>query len=91
MLYEVITEKGEGEPVILIHGFFFDTYLWADNIDALAQKFKLYLIDLWGCGYSSRTPMAYCYPLYSDQIVYRMRAIDSPPNALFRLLRNNFV
>ena len=22
-------EKGEGEPLILLHGFFYDTFLWA--------------------------------------------------------------
>ena len=41
-------EKGSGEPVILLHGFFFDTYMWDKNIDALAERFKVYAIDLWG-------------------------------------------
>ena len=25
-------EKGEGKPVLLLHGFFYDSYLWAANI-----------------------------------------------------------
>ena len=41
-------EKGKGEPVILIHGFFYDSYMWSRNIDALAEHFKVYVIDLWG-------------------------------------------
>jgi pimeloyl-ACP methyl ester carboxylesterase len=69
-------EKGAGEPVILIHGFFFNSYLWNKNIDALADKFKVYAIDLWGFGYSTRDPMDYCYPLYADQLLKFMDALD---------------
>jgi pimeloyl-ACP methyl ester carboxylesterase len=65
-------EKGEGEPIILIHGFFFDSYLWVSNIDALAEKFKVYALDLWGFGYSSRDPLDYGYQLYSDQVLMFM-------------------
>jgi pimeloyl-ACP methyl ester carboxylesterase len=61
-------EKGTGPPVILIHGFFFDTYMWNRNIDALADKFKVYAFDLWGFGYSSREPLDYGYPLYTRQL-----------------------
>ena len=69
-------EKGAGEPVILIHGFFFNSYLWNKNIDALADKFKVYAIDLWGFGYSTRDPMDYGYPLYADQLLKFMDALD---------------
>jgi pimeloyl-ACP methyl ester carboxylesterase len=61
-------EKGEGEPVILIHGFFYDTHMWDDNIDALAEHFKVYVIDLWGFGYSTRENLDVGYPLYSRQL-----------------------
>ncbi len=67
-------ERGEGEPVILLHGFFYDSYLWAANIDALARSFKVYALDLWGCGYSTREPLDYGYPLYADQL---LRFMDS--------------
>jgi pimeloyl-ACP methyl ester carboxylesterase len=69
-------EKGAGEPVILIHGFFFNSYLWNKNIDALADKFKVYAIDLWGFGYSTRDPMDYGYPLYADQLLKFMDSLD---------------
>ena len=39
-------EKGEGDPVILVHGFFYDSYTWHNNIDALADRFKVYALDL---------------------------------------------
>jgi len=67
-------EQGAGEPVILIHGFLYDSYLWADNIAALAERFKVYALDLWGFGYSSREPLAYGYPLFAEQV---LRFMDS--------------
>jgi pimeloyl-ACP methyl ester carboxylesterase len=69
-------EKGAGEPVILIHGFFFNSYMWNKNIDALADTCKVYAIDLWGFGYSTRDPMDYGYPLYADQLLKFMDALD---------------
>jgi pimeloyl-ACP methyl ester carboxylesterase len=68
-------EKGAGKPVILLHGFFYDSYLWAENIDALAGHFKVYALDLWGCGYSTREPLDYDYPLYAEQVRLFMDAL----------------
>ncbi len=65
-------EKGEGEPLLLLHGFFYDSYLWAANMDALAKHFKVYALDLWGCGYSTREPLDYGYQLYADQVLLFM-------------------
>ena len=68
-------EKGEGKPLILLHGFFYDSHLWADNIDALAQHFKVYALDLWGCGYSAREPLDFGYPQYAEQLRLFMDAM----------------
>ena len=68
-------EKGEGEPVLLLHGFFYDSYLWAANIDVLAEHFKVYALDLWGCGYSTREPLDYGYQLYADQVLLFMDSL----------------
>jgi len=68
-------EKGEGEPVILIHGFNYDSCMWADNIDALAEEFKVYALDLWGFGYSTREPLDYGYQLYADQLLKFMDSL----------------
>ncbi len=67
-------EKGSGEPVILLHGFFFDTYMWNKSIDVLAEKYRVYAIDLWGFGYSTREPLSYGYPLYTQQLLKFMDA-----------------
>ena len=75
-------EKGSGEPVILLHGFFFDTYMWNKNIDILAERFKVYAIDLWGFGYSTRKPLDYGYPLYTNQLLNFMDTLDIPRASL---------
>ena len=68
-------EKGSGSPVLMIHGFFLDSQMWAPNIDALAEHFHVLAMDLWGLGYSSRAPMDYSYQLYTDQVLGFMDAL----------------
>lgn len=75
-------EKGSGEPVILLHGFFFDTYMWNKNIDVLAEKYKVYALDLWGFGYSTREPLDYGYPLYTKQLLKFLEALEIPKASL---------
>lgn len=74
--------KGSGPPVILLHGFFFDTCMWSKNIEALAGKYTVYAYDLWGLGYSSREPLDYGYPLYSRQLKLFMDAMKLPSASL---------
>ncbi len=69
-------EKGKGDPVILLHGFGADSYSWNNNIDALAKSFKVYALDLWGFGYSTREPLDYGYPLYASQLLSFMDALN---------------
>ncbi len=68
-------ERGTGEPVILLHGFFYNSCMWEKNIDALAEKFRVFAIDLWGFGYSTREPLDYGYPLYERQLCAFMDAL----------------
>ncbi len=76
-------EKGTGAPVILIHGFLYHTVMWKKNIDALAEKFKVYAIDLWGFGYSERLPQKdYNFSLYARQIKGFMEALGIPKATL---------
>jgi pimeloyl-ACP methyl ester carboxylesterase len=69
-------EKGSGEPIILLHGFFFDHNMWNASIDILAEKYKVYALDLWGFGYSTRKPLDYGYPLYTKQLLNFMDALN---------------
>ena len=69
-------EKGSGEPVIFLHGFFFDHNMWNASIDVLAEKYKVYAMDFWGFGYSTRQPLDYGYPLYTEQLLKFMDSLN---------------
>ena len=69
-------ERGQGKPVVLVHGFNLDSHTWIKNIDHLAARFKVYAPDLWGQGYSTRQPLDYGYDLFEKQIRLFMEAKD---------------
>ena len=66
-------------PVIFIHGFFYDSYLWNAN---LAAHRKVYALDLWGFGFSTRQPLDYGYSLYAKQVLQFMDALKIPKATL---------
>ncbi len=68
-------QAGTGDPLILLHGFYYDSYLWAENTGALAEHFTVYTPDLWGFGYSTRESLDYGYPLYAEQLRLFMDAL----------------
>jgi len=47
-------EKGEGEPILLIHGFGASTYSWRHLISKLSSTYKVIAIDLKGFGKSEK-------------------------------------
>lgn len=56
-----VVRSGEGEPVVLLHGFGGSTYSWRHVAAALADEYLLIAVDLNGFGYTerSRGPAAY--------------------------------
>jgi pimeloyl-ACP methyl ester carboxylesterase len=56
--------------------------MWNKNIDVLAEKYKVYALDLWGFGYSTREPLDYGYPLYTQQLLTFMEALEIPKASL---------
>jgi len=59
--YEV---AGEGEPLLLIHGFNLDTRLWDAQLQAFAQTYKVVRFDIRGFGKTLATDVP--YTLYDD-------------------------
>jgi pimeloyl-ACP methyl ester carboxylesterase len=41
---------GEGEPVVLVHGLSGSTRWWSRNVSDIAQRYRIYLVDLPGFG-----------------------------------------
>jgi len=62
-------DRGEGEPVVLVHGFNLDGATWCANVEALAERHRVLVPDLWGQGYSTRDPLDYGYPLFAEQLL----------------------
>lgn len=50
LYFEVV---GEGEPIVLIHGFSLDHRMWEPQVEFLKDKFKVITYDLRGFGKSS--------------------------------------
>ena len=47
---------GDGAPVVLLHGLAGSGHWWARNVDALAARFRVFLLDLAGFGESRGGP-----------------------------------
>jgi len=56
---------GSGEPLILIHGFPTSSWDWYKIWDALAEKYKIYTLDMLGYRFSSK-PKDYKYTIASQ-------------------------
>jgi pimeloyl-ACP methyl ester carboxylesterase len=49
-------DAGEGEVVVLGHGFLWDAEMWRPQIKALSQHYRVIAPNLWGHGESGRLP-----------------------------------
>ena len=50
---------GEGSPVLLVHGLGASMVVWRENVADLAQRFKVYVIDLPGHGDTDKPDIEY--------------------------------
>jgi 2-hydroxy-6-oxonona-2,4-dienedioate hydrolase len=67
-------EKGEGEPVILLHGSGGHAETWVRNLIPLAEKFRVLAIDYLGHGFTDKPKIAYDLPNYSKHLLDFMDA-----------------
>jgi pimeloyl-ACP methyl ester carboxylesterase len=61
-------DKGEGKPVVLVHGFVGDHHYWDYVIEPLAQNYRVIAIDLPGHGLSSLSSEISTTEDYADEI-----------------------
>lgn len=71
----------ESKPLVLIHSFApgASSYEWRKNIDALAEQFRVYVIDLLGFGLSDRPAIDYTAETYVDLIGDFLKEVVSKP------------
>ena len=56
--------KGEGKPLILIHGYGAASWVWEKQIDILSQSYRVYALDVIGHGFSDRPKFDYTPNMY---------------------------
>ena len=54
-----VAEAGTGDPVLLLHGIAQHWYAWRKLIPELAGEYRLFCLDLRGCGWSEGTRRGY--------------------------------
>jgi pimeloyl-ACP methyl ester carboxylesterase len=55
---------GDGEPILLIHGFGAGFWVWEKQIEILSRNYRVYALDLIGHGFSDRPKMEYTPETY---------------------------
>jgi pimeloyl-ACP methyl ester carboxylesterase len=60
--------KGEGEPLLFIHGSQMNLYDFRYNIDFFSKHFKVYAFDMVGCGFTDK-PKADYSPVYFAEFI----------------------
>ena len=71
-------EAGQGEPLVLIHGFPQNWYMWRKLIPELARHYRVIAIDMKGAGWSDAPASGYGKEQLADEIAAVMRAIGAP-------------
>jgi pimeloyl-ACP methyl ester carboxylesterase len=67
--------KGEGPPLVLLHGALEDSRAWRRQIDELSGEFTVVAWDAPGCGRSSDPPETFGLPEYADCLAALLEAL----------------
>lgn len=76
LYYEI---RGEGEPLLFIHGLGSSSRDWELQLDFFAQNYKLILVDVRGHGRSGKPPGPYSIPLFAEDIKKFLQALQVGP------------
>jgi pimeloyl-ACP methyl ester carboxylesterase len=71
-----VAEAGQGEPLLLLHGFPQHWYAWRHLIPLLADRYRLVMPDLRGFGWSDAPFRGYGTTARADDILALMDALD---------------
>lgn len=72
-------ERGEGEPLVLLHGGAVDVRWFDPNIDALAEHFHVYAVDLRGHGHTPDVEGPYTYEALSQDLIDFLEGVVGGP------------
>ncbi len=66
-----VVTRGSGEPLIFVHGSQMNIYDWRFNIDFFAKHFKVYAMDMPGCGFTGKPDADYS-PAFFAQFIFSL-------------------
>ena len=66
---------GEGEPVVLVHGLSGSSRWWSRNVQAIAERYRVYLVDLPGFGTMRRSRRRFVLSEAADWVSEWMDAV----------------
>ena len=70
-------EKGEGDLIVLLHGWGSNIKLFANLIDLLSKKYKVVAMDMPGFGESQEPPSAWAVGDYVDFVIDFLKDYDN--------------
>jgi pimeloyl-ACP methyl ester carboxylesterase len=62
-------EKGNGLPLVLLHGYTASTYVWKEVFEPLAQRYRVIAVDMKGFGFSGKPDGDYTRRTQSELVV----------------------
>lgn len=71
-----VAEAGEGDPVLLLHGWPQHWYMWRDVIPPLAERYRVIAPDLRGHGWTEAPAWGYEKERMADDVIRLMDALE---------------
>jgi pimeloyl-ACP methyl ester carboxylesterase len=72
-------ERGDGEPLVLLHGGVVDARFFAGNIDALAAHFHVFALDLRGHGHTADVEGPFSYEVFAQDTIEFLETVVQGP------------
>lgn len=74
-LHIAFERKGDGPPLILLHGALSDSRMWRRQLDELSDEFTVVAWDAPGCGRSTDPPESFRLPDFADCLAAFIKGI----------------
>jgi pimeloyl-ACP methyl ester carboxylesterase len=85
-------DSGTGDPpVVLVHGFPFNSNQWRPQLETLASRHRVIAPDLRGFGASAPSPVPYTLIRLADDIAELLAALGVPPAVICGLSMGGYV
>jgi pimeloyl-ACP methyl ester carboxylesterase len=83
-MYYQVKGARNAKPFLLIHSFGpgASSYEWRKNVDALAEQFRVYTVDLMGFGRSDHPPIDYTAETFADLIGDFIKEVIGKPTVV---------